>query len=192
MRKTMTSSKTMSPGETSTSLPSRRTTGLASPITDNLASVREARHSWKMPIPVLATITNPKRESWNGAINSITIHNEPIRKLNQVSVFSRMMLRRLREVAVITTFTSPRDTRWATSAAVSPTAGSVIGRDVMRVARPCGAGSRLHEVPRGRWTAHPPRAVPSRPQQLWLRREVAAHVPRKPRATSRAHSPILH
>ncbi len=46
------------------------------------------------------------------------IHIEPIKALNQVKVFLRMMSDRLREVAVGASFTCPRSIRTATSAEV--------------------------------------------------------------------------
>ena len=89
--RTMRSSSTTSCGLTATSAPSRRTTGLASPITASLASVREARHSWTMPMPVLATMTNPNSESLMGATMSMRTQSVPISPLNHVNVLARMM-----------------------------------------------------------------------------------------------------
>ncbi|SCG09319.1 hypothetical protein GA0115255_125222 [Streptomyces sp. Ncost-T6T-2b] len=57
------SPRTISEVEISAATPSRRTVGFASPITARLSRVRLARHSWMIPMPVLATITKPKRLS---------------------------------------------------------------------------------------------------------------------------------
>lgn len=53
----MRSPRTSSEVETSPAFPSRRTVGLASPITASPSRVFLARCSWMMPMPVLAMIT---------------------------------------------------------------------------------------------------------------------------------------
>ena len=58
--------------------PSRRTVGLASPMTARLSRVFLARSSWMMPMPVLAMITKPKRLSWIGATNSMITQSTPM------------------------------------------------------------------------------------------------------------------
>ncbi|CAM5501125.1 hypothetical protein SCALM49S_04420 [Streptomyces californicus] len=106
--------------EISEAVPSRRTVGFASPITARLSRVFLARHSWMMPMPVLATITKPKRLSWIGATNSMITQSTPMIRLNRVKTLARTISTTEREDRTGTSLTSPRATRSATSAVVSP------------------------------------------------------------------------
>ena len=76
-------------------------------MTASFASVRAARYSWMMPMPVLATMMKPNSESWIGATSSMITHSVPIRPLNQVKVFARTMSPRLRLRASGAAFTWP-------------------------------------------------------------------------------------
>ena len=124
--RTTMSSSTTSSALTWRSCPSRRTVGFASPMTASLASAREARYSWMMPMRVLATMTKPKSESWNGATMIMIAHIIPMTRLNQVRVFARMMSVRLRLRASGAWLTCPAATRSATSANVSPCLTSIM------------------------------------------------------------------
>lgn len=105
---------------TSVAVPSRRTVGRASPITARESRVFLARHSWMMPIPVLARMTYPNRLSWKGATNIMTSQSTPMIALNRVKTFARTISARDRLLRTGTSLTCPRATRSATSAAVSP------------------------------------------------------------------------
>lgn len=117
-----TSPRTISWVEISAATPSRRTVGFASPITARLSRVFLARHSWMMPMPVLATITKPKRLSWIGATNSMITQSTPMIRLNRVKTLARTISVTEREDRTGTSLTSPRATRSATSAVVRPVA----------------------------------------------------------------------
>ncbi|CAM5717218.1 hypothetical protein SALBM135S_05868 [Streptomyces alboniger] len=114
------SPRTISEVETSVALPSRRTVGLASPMTARPSRVFLARHSWMMPMPVLATITKPKRLSWIGATKSMITQSTPMIALKRVKTLARTISPRERELRTGTSLTSPRSTRSATSAEVRP------------------------------------------------------------------------
>lgn len=130
---TVPSTTTLSPGPSSTrsprtisevwisaALPSRRTTGFDSPMTARLSRVFLARHSCTMPMPVLATITKPKRLSWIGATNSMITQSTPMIRLNRVKTLARTISVSDREDRTGTSLTSPRAIRSATSVEVSP------------------------------------------------------------------------
>ncbi len=116
----MTSPRTISEVEISAVLPSRRTLGLASPMTARPSRVFLARSSWMMPMPVFAMITKPKRLSWIGATMSMITQSTPMIALNRVKTLPRTMSTVEREERTGTSLTSPRATRSATSAVVSP------------------------------------------------------------------------
>lgn len=116
----MTSPRTISEVEISAVLPSRRTLGLASPMTARPSSVFLARSSWMMPIPVFAMITKPKRLSWIGATMSMITQRTPMIALNRVKTLPRTMSVVEREERTGTSLTSPLATRSATSAVLSP------------------------------------------------------------------------
>lgn len=101
----MTSSRTSAEVVTSVAVPSRRTVGRASPTTARESRVCFARHSWMMPIPVLARITNPNRPSWMGATASITTHRTPMIALNRVNTFARTISPTERLLRTGTSFT---------------------------------------------------------------------------------------
>ena len=105
-------------------------------MTESFASAWLARHSWMIPMRALKTMTQPKRVSWKGATNHITTHIDPMRKLNQVSVFARMMLLRLRLCGSGASLVWPRAIRSSTSAVVSPSSVET----VIAACRPAGAG----------------------------------------------------
>ncbi len=114
------SPRTISEVDSSAAVPSRRTLGLASPMTASPSRVFLARSSWMMPMPVFATITKPKRLSWIGATKSMITHRTPMIALKRVKTLARTMSTAERELRTGTSLTSPRATRSATSAEVSP------------------------------------------------------------------------
>ncbi len=71
-------------------------------------------------MPVLATMTKPKRLSWIGATTSMITQRTPMMALKRVRTLPRMMSAVEREDRTGTSLTSPRATRSATSAVVSP------------------------------------------------------------------------
>lgn len=71
-------------------------------------------------MPVLAMITKPKRLSWIGATMSMIAHSTPMIALKRVKTLARTMSVVERELRTGTSLTSPRATRSATSAEVSP------------------------------------------------------------------------
>ena len=105
--------------------PSRMTVACCWCTSESFERVRAARYSCTMPMRELATITKPKSESWNGATNHMTTHMEPMRPLNHVRVFERMMLARLRLRGSGASLVCPRATRSATCSDVSPVSASV-------------------------------------------------------------------
>ncbi len=107
----------ISPTGISAATPSRRTVGFASPMTTRLSSVFLACTSWIMPIAVLATITKPNSASWIGATASMMTKRMPMMALKRVKMLARMMSG---EERTGTSLTSPRLTRSATSAVLSP------------------------------------------------------------------------
>lgn len=119
----MTSSSTISDVLIPTGFPSRRTVGRTSPIRARESRVFFARHSWMMPMPVLARITKPNRLSWIGATNSMITQSTPMIALNRVKTLARTMSARERLLRTGTSLTWPRAIRSATPAAVSPVAG---------------------------------------------------------------------
>lgn len=128
----MTSSRTISEVEISPVAPSRRTLGLASPMTARPSRVFLARSSWMMPMPVFAMITKPNRLSWIGATISMITQSTPMMALKRVKTFARTISEVDREDRTGTSLTSPRATRSATSAVPSPPglkrgAGGLIG-----------------------------------------------------------------
>ncbi len=144
----MVSPRTISPVGMATAVPSRRTVGLDSPMTARLSRVFLARSSWMMPIAVLATITNPKRPSWMGPTTRMIRKRTPMMALKRVKTLARTISAVEREDRTGTSLTSPRETRSATCAVVSPgcadggtgsstavCAGSVMSTTV-RAARP--------------------------------------------------------
>ena len=112
--RTTRSSRTIALTGTWTSAPSRITVGRTSPIRLSLASSRDARYSWKMPMPVLNTMTRPNNACLGGATSIINTHRVPSNPLNHVNVLAFTMSVRLRLRASGALLASPAATRAAT------------------------------------------------------------------------------
>lgn len=130
------SPRTISEVESSAATPSRRTVGFASPMRASPSRVFLARSSWMMPIPVFAMITKPKRLSWIGATKNMITQSTPMMALKRVKTFARTMSVVERELRSGTSLTSPRATRSATSAAVSPAGRCTTGGSTASVSLP--------------------------------------------------------
>lgn len=115
-----TSPRTTSEAGISAAAPSRRTRGRDSPMTARASRVFLARSSWTMPMPVLATMTKPNRPSWIGPTIRMITKSTPMMALKRVRTLARTISVAEREDRTGTSLTSPRATRSATSAAVSP------------------------------------------------------------------------
>lgn len=165
---------------TSPAVPSRRTVGRASPITARESRVVFARHSWTMPMPVLARITKPKRLSWIGATNSMISQSTPMIALNRVKTFARTISPIDRLLRSGTSLTCPRATRSATSAAVRPNAGVGKGTGCTGSSSAPASMCVMHSTVRADLRLHPPSDRKIRPGEERTRAVVVRPVAGRP------------
>lgn len=87
---------------------------------ESLSSVRLARNSVTMPMPVLIRMTRPNTASFHEPVMSTMTMAVKMMPLNNVNTLARTISARERDVDDFTSFVWPRSTRSRTSAAVSP------------------------------------------------------------------------
>ena len=116
----MTSSSTIWLCGTSTSRPSRRTRKSDATRIDSLSSVRLARSSVTMPMPVLMMMTNPNTASRQEPVMSTSTMAARMMPLNSVNTLARMISSSEREVESLTLLLCPDSIRVSTSARLNP------------------------------------------------------------------------
>ena len=122
-RNTRTSSRTTSPGATSTSSPSRRTSARGAFISARRSSADFARNSCTHPMIAFANAASPKRASCHRPTRNNTKKQAKTMPLKRVNTFARTMLHALRLVSATNALVLPAATRSATSVLVRPLVG---------------------------------------------------------------------
>ncbi len=125
-RSTSRSPSTTSASATSCSVPSRSTRACGACMSASLSSERLARNSCTEPMIVLAMALNPKSASCQRPMRSSIRKQAAMMALKIVNTLARMMLHALRLVGLSNALVSPRVTRSATSAELSPVALATI------------------------------------------------------------------